>query len=68
MIAGVGAARHSLEILGAVVAAIMIPVMHDIARWDQTKVVFVDPTMQLLAVCVAVVLGHGGAAGSDGRV
>jgi hypothetical protein len=55
MIPGVSAARHSLEVLGAVVAVIMIPVVHDIARRDQTKVVLVDPTMQLLTTGIAVV-------------
>jgi hypothetical protein len=55
MIPGVRTTRHRLEVLGAVVAAIMIFVMNDIARRDWAKAVLIDPAVELLAIRAAVV-------------
>jgi hypothetical protein len=55
MIPGVRTTRHRLEVLWAVVAAVMISVMDDIALRDWAEVVLIDPTVELLAIRVAVV-------------
>jgi hypothetical protein len=55
MVPRVLAMRHGFEIVRAVVAAIMIPMMHDIVRRDRAEVVLINPTVEFIAMRVAVV-------------